>query len=71
MKVCNENIQEPGDCCPRCADDMPCDNPIQELGGADLSAFVCIYDGVTRKHGDTWNLKNDMCTRCECKVCNG
>ncbi|XP_053396211.1 protein kinase C-binding protein NELL1-like [Mercenaria mercenaria] len=67
-KVCNENIQEPGDCCPRCADDMPCDNAIQELGGADLSAFVCVYEGETRKHGDVWNLKNDECTRCECKA---
>lgn len=67
-KLCGQYIQEPGDCCPRCVDENPCSNLNHEVGGADMSAYVCYYKGTTKHHGDSWRLNTDPCTTCECKV---
>ncbi|KAK3593192.1 hypothetical protein CHS0354_002714 [Potamilus streckersoni] len=68
VRHCTNYIQEAGDCCPRCMDDNPCLNQHLEVGGADLSTFTCMYKGQRFRHGDSWILDTDPCTRCDCKV---
>ncbi|KAL3884140.1 hypothetical protein ACJMK2_030360 [Sinanodonta woodiana] len=65
---CTNYIQEAGDCCPRCIDDNPCLNKHHEVGGADLSTFTCMYKGQRFRHGESWILDTDLCTKCECKI---
>lgn len=67
--TCQNAVQEPGDCCPRCVDTNPCANPLLlQAGGRDSSTSTCVYMGTTYGHGDTWVLETDPCTSCECKV---
>ncbi|PVD29196.1 hypothetical protein C0Q70_11793 [Pomacea canaliculata] len=67
--TCQNAVQEPGDCCPRCVDTNPCANPLLlQAGGRDSSTSTCVYMGTTYGHGDTWVLETDPCTSCECKA---
>ncbi|XP_050392092.1 protein kinase C-binding protein NELL1 isoform X1 [Patella vulgata] len=64
--ICENIIQEPGDCCPRCIDDSPCTNLNLDVGGLDHSSDTCIYVGRTYRHGNSWLLDSDPCTTCDC-----
>ncbi|XP_076445181.1 protein kinase C-binding protein NELL1-like isoform X2 [Babylonia areolata] len=67
--TCQNAVQEPGDCCPRCVESNPCSNPLLlQAGGRELSSQTCMYLGHTYGHGDSWVLEADPCTSCECKA---
>ena len=67
--TCQNAVQEPGDCCPRCVEANPCSNPLLlQAGGRDSSRDTCMYMGALYGHGDSWVLESDPCTSCECKV---
>ncbi|KAK7497319.1 hypothetical protein BaRGS_00011363, partial [Batillaria attramentaria] len=63
--TCQNAVQEPGDCCPRCVEANPCADPLLlNAGGRDSSRDTCVYMGTTYGHGDSWVLERDPCTSC-------
>lgn len=31
-------------------------------------ADICVYNGISYKHGDHWTQKDDPCTHCTCNT---
>lgn len=59
---CANPIQDPGDCCPRCAAE------ICPSGNGTRTGEPCPYNGVKYESGAQFSDVNDPCSVCNCQV---
>ncbi|XP_015913510.1 protein kinase C-binding protein NELL2 isoform X1 [Parasteatoda tepidariorum] len=61
--TCDNPIQRPGDCCPRCESD-PC---LLKYNATHSQIKGCAYNGIVYKPGEKIPLAHDPCSSCHCQ----